>query len=162
MGFDHSYLVQYQIYLVRTVSFRQDKFVLVFKISFMCSWQYNKQSFSSGSICKKAAETKIGMTHWGSNCGQSSSSNESFLTHCISHSKMLMSQCTEISISSKRWPKKYVEIWFPLLDASWKRTLSNFCKITHFFYEQLLVTHKCFFHIFDLIAHVYVYIGAEI
>lgn len=95
----------FDTYLERTESFKQDKFVLVFKISFMCSWQYNKQSFNRGSICKKAAETKIGITHWGSNCGQSSSRRESFFTHCISHSKIFISQWTEISISSKRWPE---------------------------------------------------------
>nr|CAI5830459.1 unnamed protein product [Callosobruchus analis] len=46
-------------YLVKTESFKQDKFVLVLRISFICSWQNKRQSFNNGSICKKAADTRI-------------------------------------------------------------------------------------------------------
>ena len=40
------------------------------------------------------------------NFGQLSLTCWSLLTHCMSHSKLATSQCTEMSMSSSRWPVK--------------------------------------------------------
>lgn len=48
--------------LVIILSLRQERFVASLRMSFICSWQNCKQSFSSGSIWRKAADTNTGIT----------------------------------------------------------------------------------------------------
>jgi len=49
-------------YLVRILSLRHARLVEVLAMSFICWWQNSRQSRSKGSICRNAADTKIGTT----------------------------------------------------------------------------------------------------
>lgn len=87
---------------------------------------------------------------------------KSFLTHFINQSNIGISQCTDMSISSRRWPKTYfyTSCNYDRNNKNLKYVIyfilafCNFRKVSHFRNKKSFGTSKYFFYFLDCIAYI--------